>query len=107
MVGMIFPVILSVLWIYLGLTDWVLVAYAWSTEIAYVLGTFMETFNVRHGLVFLLGLLSGLSSMLLFAFELASLLYSYPFVAVGWILFALPFQALLPYKLLRAGRLQG
>ena len=97
--------LLSAIEIFLGLGDWTVIAYFWSFAATEVLGATMETFGMKHRLVLFLALLVGLSRMLLFASVLASTLYSYPFASIGWILFVLPFEAFLPYNLLRAGGL--
>jgi len=70
--------------------DWTMIAFFFSTTLVLVLGTLIEQFKLRHWSLSYLAILSIISSFVSFFLLLVSMLDRFPFVIIGWIVFALP-----------------
>lgn len=75
-----------------------------SSALVYILGTVIEQFKVKHWSLSYLAILLVSSSVLSFFLLQVSILGSYPFAVIGWIVFTLPFVINISYNLLRVSR---
>ncbi len=81
-----------------------MVAFFLSSALVYILGTVIEQFKVKHWSLSYLAILLVSSSVLSFFLLQVSILGSYPFAVIGWIVFTLPFVINISYNLLRVSR---
>jgi hypothetical protein len=100
----IFTALLSALNVYLEIYDWTMMAFFLSFALAYILGTVIEQFKVKHWSLSYLAILLVSSCVLSFFLLQVSMLGSYPLAVIGWIVFALPFVINISYNLLRVSR---
>jgi hypothetical protein len=104
--SVIFTALLSAFNVYLEIHDWTMVAFFLSSALVYILGTVIEQFKVKHWSLSYLAILLVSSSVLSFFLLQVSILGSYPFAVIGWIVFTLPFVINISYNLLRVSREQ-
>ena len=102
--SVIFTALLSALNVYMEIYDWTMVAFFLSSALVYILGTVIEQFKVKHWSLSYLAILMVSSYVLSFFLLQVSMLGSYPFAVIGWIVFTLPFVINISYNLLRVSR---
>lgn len=98
--------ILSVLFVYLQIHDWMMVAFFFSLTLELFLGAAIEEFKVKHWSLSYLAILSTVLSSLSFLLLQVSMLRLYPLAVIGWIVFALRPLANISYNLLMVSRVQ-
>jgi len=108
-VAIVFAVLaalLSVLFVYLEIHDWMMMAFFFSLTLELFIGAALEEFKVKHWSLSYLAILSITLSFLSFLLVQVSMLSLYPLAVIGWMVFALPPLANISYNLLMISKVQ-